>query len=90
MLSPGDRSAIQQQQQQLLDENQRQRDALERSAPLTITPSPETSAGTEGPCFTVSSIVVSGATRLTSAETVNATIFNRYLPFSCPLRYFRY
>lgn len=21
---------------------------------------------------------------------VNATIFNRYLPFSCPLRYFRY
>ncbi|HAZ3905556.1 TPA: ShlB/FhaC/HecB family hemolysin secretion/activation protein, partial [Escherichia coli] len=41
MLSPGDRSAIQQQQQQLLDENQRQRDALERSAPLTITPSRE-------------------------------------------------
>ncbi|HBD0076533.1 TPA: ShlB/FhaC/HecB family hemolysin secretion/activation protein, partial [Escherichia coli] len=69
MLSPGDRSAIQQQQQQLLDENQRQRDALERSAPLTITPSPEMSAGTEGPCFTVSRIVVSGATRLTSAET---------------------
>lgn len=69
MLSPGDRSSIQQQQQQLLDENQRQRDALERSAPLTITPSPETSAGTEGPCFTVSRIVVSGATRLTSAET---------------------
>ncbi|HAI3388626.1 TPA: ShlB/FhaC/HecB family hemolysin secretion/activation protein, partial [Escherichia coli] len=69
MLSPGDRSAIQQQQRQLLDENQRQRDALERSAPLTITPSPETSAGTEGPCFTVSRIVVSGATRLTSAET---------------------
>ncbi|NJV12353.1 ShlB/FhaC/HecB family hemolysin secretion/activation protein [Escherichia coli] len=31
--------------------------------------SPETSAGTEGPCFTVSRIVVSGATRLTSAET---------------------
>ncbi len=69
MLSPGDRSAIQQQQQQLLDENQRQRDVLERSAPLTITPSPEMSAGTEGPCFTVSRIVVSGATRLTSAET---------------------
>lgn len=64
MLSTGDRSAIQQQQQQLLDENQRQRDALERSAP-----SPETSAGTEGPCFTVSRIVVSGATRLTSVET---------------------
>ncbi|EFB0088217.1 hypothetical protein LDR44_004639 [Salmonella enterica] len=21
---------------------------------------------------------------------VNATIFDRYLPFSCPLRYFRY
>ncbi|MCD3902732.1 ShlB/FhaC/HecB family hemolysin secretion/activation protein, partial [Escherichia coli] len=69
MLSPGDRSAIQQQQQQLLDENQRQRDALERSAPLTVIPSPETSAGTDGPCFTVSRIVVSGATRLTSAET---------------------
>ncbi|EFM3139484.1 ShlB/FhaC/HecB family hemolysin secretion/activation protein, partial [Escherichia coli] len=54
MLSPGDRSAIQQQQQQLLDENQRQRDALKRSAPLTVIPSPEMSAGTEGPCFTVS------------------------------------
>ncbi len=67
MLSPGDRSVIQ--QQQLLDENQRQRDALERSVQLSITPSPETSAGTEGPCFTVSRIVVSGATRLTSAET---------------------
>ncbi len=24
------------------------------------------------------------------ASYVNATIFNRYLPFSCPLRYFRY
>ncbi|EFD0750706.1 hypothetical protein DFZ98_20450 [Escherichia coli] len=23
-------------------------------------------------------------------DFVNATIFNRYLPFSCPLRYFRY
>ncbi len=23
-------------------------------------------------------------------KVVNATIFNRYLPFSCPLRYFRY
>ncbi|MCT6228006.1 ShlB/FhaC/HecB family hemolysin secretion/activation protein, partial [Escherichia coli] len=69
MLSPGDRSAIQQQQQQLLDENQRQRDALKRSAPLTVIPSPEMSAGTEGPCFTVSRIVVRGATRLTSAET---------------------
>ncbi|CAM7886438.1 hypothetical protein ESCOMA231M_11840 [Escherichia coli] len=23
-------------------------------------------------------------------DDVNATIFNRYLPFSCPLRYFRY
>ncbi len=23
-------------------------------------------------------------------DSVNATIFNRYLPFSCPLRYFRY
>ncbi|MDF8976177.1 hypothetical protein OU650_22680 [Escherichia coli] len=25
-----------------------------------------------------------------SVDNVNATIFNRYLPFSCPLRYFRY
>ncbi len=25
-----------------------------------------------------------------SLVCVNATIFNRYLPFSCPLRYFRY
>ncbi|HAH5569302.1 TPA: hypothetical protein HH801_004636 [Escherichia coli] len=26
----------------------------------------------------------------TSLPCVNATMFDRYLPFSCPLRYFRY
>ncbi|NGI91527.1 ATP-binding protein, partial [Escherichia coli] len=25
-----------------------------------------------------------------AGDAVNATIFNRYLPFSCPLKYFRY
>ena len=24
------------------------------------------------------------------SDIVNATMFDRYLPFSCPLRYFRY
>lgn len=28
--------------------------------------------------------------RVLHTAHVNATIFNRYLPFSCPLRYFRY
>lgn len=28
--------------------------------------------------------------KLLVIDLVNATIFNRYLPFSCPLRYFRY
>ncbi|EHH7299102.1 hypothetical protein J5V83_003777 [Escherichia coli] len=27
---------------------------------------------------------------LLDASGVNATMFDRYLPFSCPLRYFRY
>ncbi len=31
---------------------------------------------------------VSGVGQLSNA--VNATMFDRYLPFSCPLRYFRY
>ncbi|WHP32279.1 hypothetical protein QMG90_04935 [Trabulsiella odontotermitis] len=33
-LSPADRDTIQQQQQQLLEQNQRQRDELDRSTPL--------------------------------------------------------
>ena len=60
MLSPGDRSAIQQQQQQLLDEISNVSVMRWSAVPLTITPSPETSAGTEGPCFTVSALLSVG------------------------------
>ena len=35
-LSPADRDTIQQQQQQLLEQNQRQRDELERSTPRPL------------------------------------------------------
>ena len=32
----------------------------------------------------------SGAEAPGAGGAVNATMFDRYLPFSCPLRYFRY
>jgi len=61
-LSPADRSTIQQQQQQLLDENQRQRDELERSVVLPRRVKPDTSSAPQGPCFVISRIELSGAT----------------------------
>lgn len=56
-LSPADRDSIEQQQQQLLRQNQQQRDSLERAIPLVrpATPSLPTSSG---PCFTVQRIVL--------------------------------
>ncbi len=62
LLSPADRSAVQQQQQLLLDQNQRQRDELERSTVLPRTPSSTTLPAPDGPCFVISRIVLDGAT----------------------------
>jgi len=52
-LSPADRNTIQQ-QQQLLDENQRQREELERSAIVPRPVTPDDASTPQGPCFVIS------------------------------------
>ncbi|MHA0872958.1 ShlB/FhaC/HecB family hemolysin secretion/activation protein [Enterobacter pasteurii] len=64
LLSPADRNTIQQQQQQLLDENQRQREALERSVVLPRPVRPDDTSASKGPCFFINRIELSGATLL--------------------------
>lgn len=63
-LSPADRNTIQQQQQQLLDENQRQREELERSAIVPRPVTPDVASTPQGPCFVIRRIELSGATLL--------------------------
>ncbi|MHA1020320.1 ShlB/FhaC/HecB family hemolysin secretion/activation protein [Enterobacter mori] len=63
-LSPADRNTIQQQQQQLLDENQRQREELERSAIVPRSVTPDDASTPQGPCFVIRRIELSGATLL--------------------------
>ncbi|MEN0582626.1 MULTISPECIES: ShlB/FhaC/HecB family hemolysin secretion/activation protein [unclassified Kosakonia] len=61
-LSPADRDTVRQQQEQLLRQNQQQRDELERATPLPRagrTPS-DTQAG--GPCIDIHTITLSGVT----------------------------
>lgn len=58
-LSPADRNTI---QQQLLQENQRQREELERSVVLPGSAKPVNVPSTQGPCFVISRIELSGAT----------------------------
>lgn len=67
-LSPADRNAVQQQQQQLLDQSQQQRDELQRATPLSrVTPSAEPEqAG--GPCFTLNQITLQGVTLISPRE----------------------
>ncbi|MDU5503064.1 MAG: ShlB/FhaC/HecB family hemolysin secretion/activation protein, partial [Enterobacter sp.] len=60
-LSPADRDSIQQQQQQLLLQNQQQREELERSIPRPAPARPLPVSGA-GPCFTIHTITLSGAT----------------------------
>lgn len=62
-LSPADRNTIQQ-QQQLLDENQRQREELERSAIVPRPVTPDDAFTPQGPCFVIRRIELSGATLL--------------------------
>lgn len=63
-LSPADRNTIQQQQQQLLDENQRQREELERRAIVPRPVTPDDASTPQGPCFVIRRIELSGATLL--------------------------
>ena len=60
-LSPADRDSIQQQQQQLLLQNQQQREELERNIPRPAPARPLPVTGS-GPCFTIHTITLSGAT----------------------------
>jgi len=62
LLSPADRDSIEQQQQQLLRQNQQQRDALEQVQPLPKPTTPATPRVLKGPCFTIQRIVLDGAT----------------------------
>lgn len=63
-LSPADRNTIQQQQQQLLDESQRQRESLERSVVVPRPVLPDSTATPQGPCFAISRIELTGANLL--------------------------
>lgn len=80
-LFPADRDAIQQQQQQLLEQNQRQRDELERNIVLPDSPQTQTPPEEKGPCFTLSRITFTGITKLTvsEADKITAPRLNRCL-----------
>lgn len=61
-LSPADRNTIDQQQQQLLRQNQQQRESLERATPIPRPAAPMLPATPSGPCFTIHHITLDGAT----------------------------
>lgn len=61
-LSPADRSTIDQQQQQLLRQNQQQRESLERATPIALPAAPVLPATPSGPCFTIHHITLDGTT----------------------------
>jgi hemolysin activation/secretion protein len=61
-LSPAERSSIDQQQQQLLRQNQQQRESLERATPIVRPAAPALPATPSGPCFTIHHITLDGTT----------------------------
>jgi hemolysin activation/secretion protein len=67
-LSPADRDLIRQEQQGLLQQNQQQREELQRSVPLRqpAVTEPVTRAG---PCFNIHSININDATLLSDKKT---------------------
>jgi len=67
LLSPADRTSIQEQQQQRLDENQRQRQELERSIVLPPPVKPDRVSAPQGPCFLITRIELSGSTLLSAS-----------------------
>lgn len=72
-LFPADRDTIQQQQQQLLEQNQRQRNELDRSITLPASPPAAVTPVDKGPCFTLSRITFTGATKLAERQRRNLT-----------------
>lgn len=65
-LSPADRDAVRQQQEQLLRQNQHQRDELERSTPLPQQETRTPDGTAQGPCFTIHTITLSGVTLISA------------------------
>lgn len=63
MLSPAERDTIQQQQRELLQQNQQQRQELQRSLTPTRPQAPAVTAS-GGPCFTINNIRLEGANHL--------------------------
>lgn len=64
LLSPADRGTIQQQQRELLEQNQQQRQELQRSLTPTLPVAPAPNARAGGPCFTINHIRLEGADHL--------------------------
>jgi hemolysin activation/secretion protein len=67
-LSPADRDSIDQQQQQLLRQNQQQRESLEQVTPLPKATGPNTPEAIKGPCFTINTIVLDGSTLINARQ----------------------
>ncbi len=61
-LSPADRDAVRQQQEQLLRQSQQQRDELERSTTLPRSGQRASAPQAGGPCFDIRTIILSGVT----------------------------
>ncbi|WP_224347720.1 POTRA domain-containing protein [Klebsiella variicola] len=61
-LSPADRDSVEQQQQQLLRQNQQQRESLERATPSLHAAMPAQAEASDGPCFSIHRIALDGAT----------------------------
>ncbi|RBP13271.1 hemolysin activation/secretion protein [Pseudocitrobacter faecalis] len=68
LLSPADRNSIQQQQQQLLDQNQQQRDELQRATPILQERPSSAPADAAGSCFTLNHITLQHATLMSPRE----------------------
>jgi len=67
-LSPADRDSIDQQQQQLLRQNQQQRESLEQAIPIPAPSEPATPEPVKGPCFIINRIVLDGATLMNERQ----------------------
>ncbi|YCI82361.1 ShlB/FhaC/HecB family hemolysin secretion/activation protein [Enterobacteriaceae bacterium] len=67
-LSPADRDAVRQQQEQLLLNTQQQRDELERATPLPQPAPAVPAAPSQGPCFSLTTISLTGVTLIPTRE----------------------
>ena len=72
-LSPADKNTVEQQQQNLLQQNQRQRAELERSTELPRAAQPPLLKPASGPCFNISHISLDGASLLNERQASRLT-----------------